>query len=153
ASVFLAVGLTFILGAPFGPAGFQAILLRWISAWAVAGIGYLLITTVIVVGGYYARQSQMKVWLTSPIPVWHARLRGQRRQPKLENLVDLLVVAALFPVYLACFSLLPLIGEFVEPQPHGAIVLVIVCLVVMWGTLLGFLQWKIFLVLKKRFAA
>src|SRR5437867_4304931 len=66
ASLFLAMGLTFMLGAPFGPAGFQAILLRWISAWAVAGIGYLLITTVILGGAYYARQSQIKVWLTSP---------------------------------------------------------------------------------------
>jgi hypothetical protein len=71
----------------------------------------------------------------------------------LENLAGLVLQAALFPVYGAFFSLLPLIGELIEPQPKGPIVLVIVCLIVVWGTLLGILLWKIFLALKKRFAA
>jgi len=142
-----------MLGAPFGPVGFQAILFRCISAWAVVYIGYLLITAVIVVATYCARQSQTRVWLTSPFPLWRPRMHAQGAQPKSENLVDLVLGAALLPLFLACFLLFPLIGELIEPQPKGSIVLVIVCLVVVWGTFLGFLQWKIFLALKKRLAA
>jgi hypothetical protein len=153
ASVFLAIGLTLMLGAPFGSAGFQGILHRWISALGVAGLGYLLITAVVFTGGFCAWQSQTKVWLTSPVPVWHGRTRRQRRPPKLENLVDLLLVFALLPPYLACFGLFPLLGALIEPQPKGLIVLAIICFVVLWGGLLGFLWWKIALVLKNRLAA
>jgi hypothetical protein len=153
ASVFLAVALFLMLGAPIGPAGFQGILLRWISAWGVALFGYLLITAVVFTGAVYCKQSQLKVWLTSPFPIWHARTRVKGQRPKLENLVDLLLMAGLFPVFLGCFSLLPLLGELIEPQPQGNIVFVIVFLVVLWGGILAYFLVRVFLVLKKRFAA
>jgi hypothetical protein len=153
ASVFLAIALSLMLGAPFGPAGFQGILLRCISAWGVALFGYLLITAVVFTGAFYSKQSQLKVWLTSPFPLWHARTRVKGQGRKLENLVDLLIMAALFPLFLGCFSLLPVVGELIEPQPQGNIVFIIVFLVVLWVGILTYLLVKVFLVLKKRFAA
>jgi hypothetical protein len=83
ASTFLAIALCF-LGTLFdlvGPGGFQAMLPRMIAAVGVLFLAHLLITATVFRGACCARQSQMKVWITSDLPVGH----------RLENLIDLLV--------------------------------------------------------------
>jgi hypothetical protein len=150
ASTFLAVGLFLILGAPFGQAAFQAILLRAISAYGVTALGYFLITVIVFRGVTCARQSGTKVWLTPAWPFWGPGwYRAGKMMPR--NFVDGLLVFALLPVGLLGFEIFPAIGIILEP--NGLLLVLFIALWLFWCGLLVFLLSKTYVVVKRRFLA
>ena len=140
ASTFLAIVLCF-LGTLFGPGGFQAMLLRVIAAVGVFLVGCLLITAAVFRGACCARQSQIKVWITSDLPVGH----------RLENLIDLLVESALFPIALLGLLLIPIVAVILGAQ--GLLRVAFITGQGLWGLFVYSLLRKLFLRIKKRISA
>ena len=144
ASIILAIALFLMLGAPFGPGAFQAMVLRVISAFGVVFVGYLLITGTVFRGVICAGQSQIKIWLPS-----FRTLGGSKMH--LENLVDSLLVLGFIPLYLLGFAIFPLLGSFFEPQ--GLLLIPFIGLGLLWCGLLFILFCMIFLRVKRRISA
>jgi len=145
ASMFLAIGLFLTLGGPLGPAGFQAMVVRVITAFGTLFLCYLLMTVVVLRGIYIAARSQTKVWLTMP---WFLRSRKRKQ----ENFIDGLIAFALIPAALVSVGMFALIGSSLNLQGI-AMILFMEGVGVPWIILTFFLLVKSYVILKKRYLA
>jgi hypothetical protein len=114
-----------------------------LGTYLVAGILSALAT---FLGIWSATRAGLRIWLAYP-PSFTRNIH------KGKNWAEMFLVVILIFLWLCWMGVFCLIGEIIDPQPQEIEVLVIISLLIISCIPLGFLSFKLYFALKRRFVA